>query len=370
MKKFEVIDCDGHVDEPFSLYTEYCDPELRDRAPRRIERDGQRRVIVDGAEFPNFVRSGGRPLGMEADARIVRPLQKGPVSAGGVEPSVRLKDMDAEGIDVAVVFPSGTTSMCAIENAELESAMYRAYNRWLADYCAPDTGRLKGNICVSLRHPELAAREIRRVGAESWVAGIAVPAHIDDSNLDHPRFDPLWTAAVEHDLPVCIHAGAGRPPYAIGTLESSESLFLMHTMAHPFEQMRAIASLMGGGVFDRHPRLRIAFIESGIGWVAWWLDRLAEHQKNLPQHVPLMKRTPREYLTSGQVFISCLPEEETVEAVVGQMGDHFVVFASDYPHWDCGFPGTVQRMHDRKLPAESIARILGDNGRRLHTRIQ
>ncbi len=370
MKKYRIVDCDGHVAEPFELYTDHIDPEFRERAPRRVDVNGARRVIVDGKEYPGFVKFGGRPLGAEADIKLPRPVQHGPISTGGVDPHVRIKDMDQEGIDIAVLFPSGTTSMCAVQDAELESALYRAYNRWLGAYCMPYADRLKGLLVISMRHPDLGVKEIKRVAKESWVGGIMLSPHMDDFNLDHPSLDPIWQAAVEYDLAICIHAGAGRPPYAIGTEEAAGNLFLMHSMAHPFEQMRAMASIMGGGVLDRFPKLRIGFIESGIGWVPWWINRLEEHMHNLPQHIPYMKRTPEEYLNSGQVFVSCFPEEETLEAVIRQKGDEYVLFASDYPHWDCGFPKTVERLTNRDIPDASKAKIFWDNALKLHARLQ
>lgn len=364
-----VIDCDGHVAEPFELYKDYCEAEFKDRMPQRIDRDGERRVVVDGREFPNFVKYGGRPLGMLSDAKLPRPVQQA-VSAGGVDPSVRLVDMDKDGIDIAVLYTSGTSSMCAIEAPDLESAAYRAYNRWLAEYCSKDSSRLKGMPLISLRHPELGMKEIERVADEDWVAGIMLQPHMDDWNMDHPRFDPIYDMMQHYDLPICFHAGAGRPPYAMGTNESSENLFLMHSFAHPFEQMRAMASLVGGGVFDRFPRLRAGFIECGIGWVGWWLDRLREHQENLPEHVPYMKRKPMDYLHDGHLFINCHPDEMTLESQIGVIGDKAVVFGSDYPHWDCGFPGTTSRLWRRKLDRESVRRIFWDNAVALHTRLK
>src|SRR5438128_586117 len=98
MNGMKIVDCDGHVAEPFSLYAEFCDPEFRDRVPRRIERNGERRVLVDGKDYPGFVKYGGRPLGMEDDAKIQRPVQQAAVSKGGVDPNIRLSDMDLEGI--------------------------------------------------------------------------------------------------------------------------------------------------------------------------------------------------------------------------------------------------------------------------------
>lgn len=369
MKDYKIIDCDGHVAEPFELYSDYIDPEFRARAPRRVDINGQRRVMVDGAEYPNFVKYGGRPLGMADEVTIPRPVQKKEISEGGVNPHVRIPDMDKEGIDIAVLFPSGAGSMCAVQTPDLEAALYRAYNRWMADYCAPYVARLKANIMVSMRDAARAVEEIKRIGQEPWVAGIMFSGHMDDFNLDHPRLNPIYDIAQDYDLPICIHAGAGRPPYAIGTNESGSNLFMMHSMAHPFEQMRAMAAIFGGGVLDRYPRLRVGFIESGIGWVPSWVDRLAEHQHNLPEHVPYMKRTPQEYLHSGQVFVSCLPEESSIEMVVNELGDDFVVFASDYPHWDCGYPLTVERIKQRKISEESKKRIFYNNAVKLHTRL-
>ena len=369
MKQYRVIDCDGHVAEPFSLYTEYCDPEFRERAPKQIiADDGSRRVIIDGKEFPAFVKFGGRALGKTETEDIVRPVQKGLVSEGGVDPAVRLRDMDTEGIDAAIIFASGAASMCAIEDAQLETAMFRAYNRWLAEYCSEDSARIKGNVLISLRHPELGVEEIMRVADEDWVGGIMISPHIDQFNLDHPRFHPIWQAAQDVDLPICIHAGSGRPPYGIGTEEAAGCHLLRHLMTHPYEQQRALSTIMGGGVFDLFPKLRVAFIEAGIGWVPWWLDRMERETGMLPDHVPFMKRKPHQYMEDGQCFVSCLPEEAGIKAVLEQIGDAGIVFASDYPHWDCGFPETVERVKKLDIPEASKAHIFEDNALKLHTR--
>jgi predicted TIM-barrel fold metal-dependent hydrolase len=182
-------------------------------------------------------------------------------------------------------------------------------------------------------------------------------------------FDPLWTVAQDLDVPVVVHAACGRPPYALGTDESSDNLFLMHSMAHPFEQMRALAACIGGGVFDRFPRLRIAFLEAGLGWVPWWLDRLHEHAEGLRDRVPLMRREPLDYVRAGQVWFSCEPEEPLLETTVEYLGDEAVMFASDYPHWDCGYPDSANRILQRQLPQRAKERILGGNAMRFYTRL-
>jgi predicted TIM-barrel fold metal-dependent hydrolase len=221
-----------------------------------------------------------------------------------------------------------------------------------------------------MRDIELGIKELKRTAQERWLVGVLCTPHINDLNLDHPSFYPLWEAAQDLDLPICIHAGCGRPPYALGTNESSDNLFMMHSMAHPFEQMRAMAAVIGGGVLDKFPKLRFAFLEAGIGWVPWWLDRLAEHAEKLPTHVPLMKRQPKDYVLSAQCFISCEPDEPMLEAVIEEIGDAMILYASDYPHWDCSFPESVRRLAQRGTLSEATkSNILENNAVKLYTRL-
>jgi predicted TIM-barrel fold metal-dependent hydrolase len=371
MERYQAIDCDGHVAEPFEMYREYIDPEFRERVPRRVDVEGHRWVIVDGQVYPNFVKYGGKPLGLlNTSSELPRPVQSESIAQGGGDPHRRIKDMDVEGIQAAVLYPSGTPSMCAVPDTRLEAALYRAYHRWLADYCAAYPKRLKGVAVVSMRNLELGIEELQRTAKEPWMVGVLCSPHMDDLNLDHPCFYPLWEAAQDLDLPICIHAGCGRPPYALGTNESSNNLFMMHTMAHPFEQMRAIAAVMGGGVLDKFPKLRFAFLEAGVGWVPWWLDRLAEHAEKLPNHVPLMKRHPQDYVVSSQCVFSCEPDEPMLEAVIAEIGDEVVLYASDYPHWDCSFPDSVRCLAQRETLSESARRnILAHNALKLYTHI-
>jgi len=367
--QFRVIDADGHVMEPDALYDDYLDPGFRPQLAA-LREAARARPMQTFFGLLHTIRSG-RPLGaVEPYEPIVRTAGFLEVPKGGWDPRTRLADMDAEGIDVAVVFPTGVSSFCALDDPAFESAMYEAYARWVGEYCLAAPDRLRAVAVVNMRDPVQGAREIRRWGREAWCVGIYCSGHIDGKLLDHPDLFPLWDAAQGEDLPICFHGGTARPPYGCGTFEFAESFFLMHAATNPFEQMRALGALIGGGVLERFPRLRVAFLEAGVGWVPFWLDRLDEHYERLPAYAPLLSRAPSAHVRGPQVFVSCDPDESTLPVCVEALGAERILYASDYPHFDSRFPNTAKLIAERpELSEEAKRKILGENARRLYPRL-
>jgi predicted TIM-barrel fold metal-dependent hydrolase len=369
-----VIDADGHVMEPNELYDRYLDPKFRS------DLEDLKRLAATRAShyfFGYFHQlNTGRPLGVaHADEPLVRAVRRPrpdrPNPRGGFDPHVRVDDMDREGIDVAVIFATIVSSFCALKSVDFEIAMIRAYHRWIADYCSAYPNRLKAVAVVPMRAPERAAEEIHRVAGQPWCVGIYLSSHIEDKLLDHPALHPIWRACVETDLPACFHGGTARPPYGMGTFEMGNNLFLQHSATNPFEVMRGIASFIGGGVPDLFPKLRFAFLEAGVGWLPFWMERLDEHYELMPEYVPNLKRKPSEVIRSENFFISCDPDEETLPFVAEFVGADRILYASDYPHFDARFPNTVKYTAGRKEFSPAVrAKILEDNPRRLYTRLR
>jgi predicted TIM-barrel fold metal-dependent hydrolase len=370
----KVIDADGHVMEPNELYDQYLDkkfkPDLEELKKVAATRPSKwffgyfhqlntgRPLGIAQIDKP-LVRSGRRPEGVQPDPR------------GGFDPHLRIKDMDREGIDVAVVFATVVSSFCALKTVDFELAMIRAYHRWLADYCAAYPSRIKGVAVVPMRAPELAANEIHRVAKEPWCVGIYLSGHMEDKLLDHPDFRPIWEACQDEDLPACFHGGTARPPYGCGTFEFGNNLFIQHSATNPFEIMRAIASIIGGGVLEMYPRLRVAMLEAGVGWLPFWMERLDEHYELMPEYVPFLHRKPSEVIRSENFFISCDPDEATLPDVVKMVGSDHISYASDYPHFDGRFPNTVKFTADRpEFSLEDQRRILQENPARLYPRLR
>jgi predicted TIM-barrel fold metal-dependent hydrolase len=145
---------------------------------------------------------------------------------------------------------------------------------------------------------------------------------------------------------------------------------MVHADSFPVDQMVAFTALALGGVLDRFPELRVAFLESGVGWVPYFVHRLHEHHEKLPHLVPDCRTDPRELVARGQCYFSFEAEESLLATYVEHLGDSSLVYASDYPHWDSDFPGTVDEVRRQAsaqgLSDESLARILGANAARLY----
>lgn len=350
-----VVDADSHIFEPDDLYVRFADP-------------GERELIPSQPEYG--LLKGTTPLGGPSESMATRPVACSEAhEAGGFDPIVRVEDMNREGIGQMVCFPSVVTSLCRYP-VPIEAAMVTAYNSWMADFCSAAPGRLYAPIVVPLRSMERSIAELRRRIAEPCFVGVTIGTRMDGRNLDDPYFDPLWQTAEELDLPILVHSGTARPPYPIGTREQSDNFFLMHLMHHPFEQMLALSSLVGGGVLDRFPNLRFGFFEAGCGWVPWYLERLCEHAERLPSFVPRLRSDPRELVGTGRCFFSCDPEEGSLEFFISTVGVEPLLYASDYPHWDSAFPRSVSLIADHPSLGASVKElILAGNARRLYRRL-
>jgi predicted TIM-barrel fold metal-dependent hydrolase len=132
--------------------------------------------------------------------------------------------------------------------------------------------------------------------------------------------------------------------------------------------MTAMTAMVSGGVFDRHPRLRVAFLEAGVGWVPYFIDRMHEHFEKRGDWIPNgWQRDPRNYLEAGNIWVSCEPEEPILPGVIDVLGDAFILYASDYPHWDGDWPESTKHLRSRSdISDQARLRIGGENAIRFY----
>jgi predicted TIM-barrel fold metal-dependent hydrolase len=286
------------------------------------------------------------------------------------DPSERIKDMDYEGVDVNLTLPSGWFgTWTAGDDVALEAGMYRTYHRWMQAYCGAYPERLGGVILACGRDVQAAVEEIRLWGKSRWAWGLMLYAPYG-MPIDHPDFEPIWAEAAEYDLAVVLHTFTVMPPYAPGGLDTWENLFVQRSAAHPWCGMRNMAALIGSGVMDRYPGLRIATLEAGHGWLPFWMKRLDEHAETIRAALPPLKMKPSEYVTCGRYFQSIeVPEGAGMtNAVADLIGDHVLMYASDYPHGESHFPETVKLALDWEMKPERRRKLMWDNAVRLYAR--
>jgi predicted TIM-barrel fold metal-dependent hydrolase len=286
------------------------------------------------------------------------------------DPAERIKDMDYEGVDVNLTLPSGWFgTWTAGDDPALEMGMYRAYHRWMEEYCGAFPGRLGGVILASVRDIESSVAEIRRWGKSRWAWGI-LPYAPYGTPLDHPDLEPVWAAAQEHDLAVTLHTFTVMPPYAPGGLDTWDNLFLQRSAAHPWCGMRNMAALIGGGVMDRYPKLRIGTLEAGHGWLPFWMKRIDEHAETIRAAIAPLKGKPSEYVMSGRYFQSIeIPEGgELTNAVADLVGESVLMYASDYPHGESHFPKSVELVLGWDMAESRKRRLFWDNAVRFYAR--
>jgi predicted TIM-barrel fold metal-dependent hydrolase len=284
------------------------------------------------------------------------------------EASARIGDMDFEGVDVNLLLPSGWFGCWTTVDTPLELALYRAYHRWMADYCGAYPDRLTGVILVSGRDVEGSLPELRRCAREPWALSLFCYAPYG-MPLDHPSLEPYWAIAAEHDLSVVLHTFTVMPPYAPGGLDTWENLWLQRSAAHPWCGMRNMAAILGAGVLDRYPDLRLGVLEAGHGWLPFWAKRLDEHAHSISGAVK-MERLPTEYITSGRFFqsIEMSEGEEVTKAVMQLLGTDILMYASDYPHGESWFPESVHTVMAWDLAEDVKRKLFWDNAVRFYRR--
>jgi predicted TIM-barrel fold metal-dependent hydrolase len=223
---------------------------------------------------------------------------------------------------------------------------------------------------ITLHDVDLAVTEVRRVTDELGIRALSLcPEPINGKRIHDRYFDPLWAEIEKRGIALCFHPPA-RPKQ-----DQVANKFFGHPNANivalalrnPVELIQAVASFCAGGVLEKFPKLRVAFLEGNCAWLPWLLYRLDERAK---LHGPLadvpLSRKPSDYFLH-QCFISIDPDEYLVTDVVKRLGDETILISTDYPHIDAHFPHALDEFFEIKdLSDASRRKILWDNCARLY----
>ena len=379
---YRIFDADTHIIEPVEPIEEYLAAADRaklaalaplvGRAPAKAgmsryvigkrpalnRRLGSRERVTPPTAAARGARDGGTPWEVRWQGP---PFPSDRVS---FDSHARVKDMDIEGIDVNMILPSGGVPACAgLDDIALEQEMYKAYHRFLADYCAPYPDRLTSLVLVSARDAASSVAEIERWGKEPWPVGI-FPICPPELSLDDPAWEPIWAAAEAHDLTVVIHSFTMTVPYPPGMWDTWDNVFLQRAAGHVWNAQRNMAALIGAGVLDRYPQLRLTALECGHGWLAFWASRLDELAEMSRHALPTLKQKPSEYIRGPQYFqsIQLHEGEQSLRHALEAIGEDTLMFATDYPHSESWFPKSVDVVLGWTSISETARRkLLWDN---------
>jgi predicted TIM-barrel fold metal-dependent hydrolase len=369
------VDADGHILEPPDLWERYLEPKYRDRALRIVRDENGLEELAIGGErshmsrkgFPSTLGAMGAP-DFAAMARDPARTYLSEAPYGSMDPNERLTVLDSEGIDAAVLYTTiGLLWEAELEDPELSQAYTRAYNRWICEFCA-GSPRLVPTAHLSLSDPDAAGRELERAVADGARGAYVAPFTHDGRPLGHPDNNRVFAAAQDLDVPFAIHP-TFEPQWTkgarMGTWEHVKQLRLLASVTASDGVRQQFTTLFDYGVFDAFPRLKVIVLESGGGWIGYWLDRIDAVYGHtfIGARVPLADK-PSDYFRE-RVWISCDPDERTIPALVERFGDRFM-WASDFPHAD-HTPDYIDDLDElaAAFPEESRRRFLGDNARDL-----
>ena len=371
LKGYTVIDADGHVIEPADLWVKRLPPEMHHRIPTMDPNATATFVFEDGQRYPKLPAGYSAEVNQRVRAFQSRQSKERYPEALAVNwtPESHVKGMAKMGVDLSFLYPTRGLQFWAARDMDpaLALALARAYNDWLAEFCSYDPQRLQPIAAIPLFDPAAAVVEATRVALQHKMRGIFVrPNPIAGRHLGDPAYEPLWAACEHLGLSVGVHEGAYTNLPAAGA-DRFKSRWALHASSHPMEQMMAFAALLEGGVLERHPKLQVAFLESGCGWMAYWLYRLDAEYANLKVEVgDVMRMKPSEYF-QRQCYISCEPDEPYLPAIAKHIGEDRLLFASDYPHPDHGPDITDQMVAlESSMGKHAVRQILEFNPKRLY----
>ncbi|MCZ6886972.1 MAG: amidohydrolase family protein, partial [Gammaproteobacteria bacterium] len=332
--KYFMVSADCHAMEPGDLWLTRLDAKYHKRLPHITEdENGQKWTVTEGHR-PTRIRFTQKLEG-----------EDGVRSGAGATLEARLNDHDSDGIDVEIMFPNRGLSMWATNDPEFADAQCRAWNDWAAETYGDSADRILPMAAIATADVDLAVAEVQRA-ARNGFRGVALPCKPNwgphDArvpNYNHSSFDPLWAAIADVDLPITFHIATGQDPRAASGKGGAIVNYVVHALAPAIEP---VANLCSSGVLERHPTIRFATIEAGIGWVAWAIKAMDEAY--LKHHFwvqPKLQGLPSEYYRAHG-FASFQEDEPGLrDAVEFDLVDNFM-WANDYPHHEGTWPHSAQ----------------------------
>jgi predicted TIM-barrel fold metal-dependent hydrolase len=362
---FKVFDADAHVVEPRNLWDRFLDAKYQPRVSWRQPFEGMDRfrpVTVDGRYTQSHKTLYGRQQEAVRWTTDAMREKYGSVVDRGFDGASVAESLAAEGVDICVLYGPGYDMWVDGIDPDLQAGMARAYNRWAEEMRETSGGRVLAAAPVPLGDITRAVDEARHAYDELGMRCFwARPNPFNHRTLGDRYYDPLYEILQDLDVPFATHEFMGLNGRSAGA-DRFESFVEWHTCVHQMEAQMAMLSMIVNGVFERFPRLRVAYMEAGSAWAPSWLHRIEEHVELAGWlETPECTKEPIEYFRNN-CWLTTEPDEHLIYHTIEELGDQRILFETDYPHPDSKFPHAVETfLAQDRVSEESKRKILWQN---------
>ena len=298
--------------------------------------------------------------------RVTRyPLRRSEKTEPGKFRDVQLGErwMDAMSVDYSCLFPTGMLNIGMHPQQEMEVDLCWAYNRWVTEKVLPESGgRMYSMLCLPFSDPAACVRQVETFGGRPGVTGFMVTTvrHLQVNDNSYMR---LYSSMQERGLSLAFHSG---PNWNEPVFRACNRFLSVHALGFTFYNILHLTNWVINGMGERFPKLPVIWIESGLAWVPFLMQRLDHEYMMRPSEAPLLKKKPSDYMRD--MYYSSQPMEiqdrQALECTFRMINaETQLLYSSDYPHWDFDLPSTI---YDLPFLSEKAKHnILGGTAARL-----
>jgi predicted TIM-barrel fold metal-dependent hydrolase len=357
-----IFSSDAHFTEPPDLWEKRLDKKFADRMPHVVSEDGADWWYADGFRLSSIISGNQAGLRFERQDKMSREGRFADCIPGSYDPLARLKDMDDDGVRGEVLYATLARHFSRFQDSAYLSAVYRAYNDFIAEFCAAAPERIKGVGLINLDEVDDGLRELERVGKLGLSAAMVSCYPAESRPYSHPLYEPFWAAVQDLAMPVSLHGGTNREPPQNRALidDPKTTLFLTNTPSYSAVNSRWIQLTLGdlvmGGVFERFPGLRVVSVENDIGWapyLIWKMDQDYTQQARRPGWQRFRSDAVPSDFFRRNVSFSFQADAIGIK-LRHEIGVDNLMFGTDYPHPESTFP------HSRRILEEVLADVPED----------
>ncbi|GAA1572848.1 amidohydrolase family protein [Actinomadura kijaniata] len=380
LRELRIVDADTHITEPHDMWTSRAPKGFEDRVPRVVNGDDGPQWVVDGAVLGRAGASGVVTKdGERSRGTDFIDWTFDDITPAAYDVRARLELMDRLGVWAHIIYPNtagfGGQRFGAIADPTLKLLCATLYNDAMAELQEASGQRLFPMGLIPWWDIDASVNEVRRMHALG-LRGVNTTSDPQEAGLpdfSDRAWDPLWETCAGLDMPVNFHIGAahdslswfGSSPWP--GLGPDQKLAVGSAMMY-LTNARVLANFIYSGVLERHPRLKIVSVESGIGWIPFFLEAL-EHQlgETTPGSMDYLTLSPAEYFRR-QIHACFWFENDDIAHTIDRVGPENVLFETDFPHPTCLYPDSLDIVGAAvsQLAPGVVRGVMQDNAARLY----